>query len=333
MRHALEDSPRSGAPGGSPHVTTVRVDRRRRCVIRGSHGRPRADARTCAVWSTRVVVAAFGGWSDAGNAASAAVEHLEPRRTGRSSVFALDPDDFYDFQVNRPQRARRRRGARDHWPTTELRIAQLPDGRDLVLVLGLEPNLRWRQFGTLIASALRSARPTRVLLLGSLLADTPHTRPVPVSTTSRDPAADDRAGLAPSTYEGPTGHRRRAGRHAGPRGLPTVSMLWPPIPHYVSHPPCPKATLALLTALEELLDVAARLGRAARAGPSVGARGRRAGRRGLRGGRVRRPRWRSSRTPPSCPRRAATRSPPSSSATCVGAKGLISALDRQDRGM
>ena len=93
-------------------------------------------------------------------------------------MYALDPDDFYDFQVNRPQVAFTEDDEREiSWPTTELKIAQAADGRDLILVEGLEPN-RWRQFSTMIASALSSANVTRVHLLGALLADTPHTRPI-----------------------------------------------------------------------------------------------------------------------------------------------------------
>ena len=104
-----------------------------------------------------VVVVAFGGWNDAGNAATGAVEHLAEAYQAET-VFALDPDDFYDFQVNRPQGQLNDDDEREiSWPTTELRVARAADGRDLVLVQGLEPNLRWRQFSTLVASALSSA--------------------------------------------------------------------------------------------------------------------------------------------------------------------------------
>jgi PAC2 family protein len=201
-----------------------------------------------------VVVAAFGGWNDAGSAATGTVEHLE-EAYGAEPVFALDPDDFYDFQVNRPRVHLGADGQRDiSWPTTELKISSLPDGRDLVLVLGLEPNLRWRQFCTLLASALSSANVKRVHLLGSLLADTPHTRPIPVSTSTGDSQLMTKLGLAPSTYEGPTGIVGVLSDTLTRAGV-QVLMLWSAIPHYVSHPSCPKATLALLTALEELLGV------------------------------------------------------------------------------
>jgi proteasome assembly chaperone (PAC2) family protein len=206
-----------------------------------------------------VVVMAFGGWNDAGNAATGAIEHLAETYQARP-VYALDPDDFYDFQVNRPRVALTDDDDRQiTWPTTELKIAELPDGRDLILVQGLEPNLRWRQFSTLIASALSSANVTRVHLLGSLLADTPHTRPIPVSVSTGNRELMKQLGLAPSTYEGPTGIIGVLGDTLGRAGVEVLS-LWSAIPHYVSHPPCPKATLALLTQLERVLDISLDLG-------------------------------------------------------------------------
>jgi predicted ATP-grasp superfamily ATP-dependent carboligase len=120
-------------------------------------------------------------------------------------------------------------------------------------VHGLEPNLRWRQFSTVVASALHSASATRVHLLGALLADTPHTRPIPVSTSTNDRELMTSLGLAPSTYEGPTGILGVLGDTLGRAGIEVLS-LWAAVPHYVSHPPCPKATLALLSALEQLMD-------------------------------------------------------------------------------
>lgn len=200
-----------------------------------------------------VVVVAFGGWNDAGNAATAAVEHLAASY-GAESVFSLDPDDFYDFQVNRPVVELDDDDQRQlTWPTTELKVAELADGRPLVLVQGLEPNLRWRQFCTLITSALRTAHVTRVHLLGALLADTPHTRPIPVSVTTGNRELMTSLGLTPSTYEGPTGIVGVLGDALERAGVPVLS-LWAAVPHYVSHPPCPKATLALLSSLEGVLD-------------------------------------------------------------------------------
>lgn len=206
-----------------------------------------------------VVVVAFGGWNDAGNAATGAVEHLAEAYEAES-VFAIDPDDFYDFQVNRPQVELNDDDDRELvWPTTELQVAALPGGRDLVLIHGLEPNLRWRQFSTLIGSALMSAKVRRVHLLGALLADTPHTRPIPVSVSTSDRELMKQLGLAPSTYEGPTGIIGVLADTLARGGVEVLS-LWSAIPHYVSHPPCPKGTLALLSQLEEVLDLSLDLG-------------------------------------------------------------------------
>jgi hypothetical protein len=206
-----------------------------------------------------VVVVAFGGWNDAGNAATGAVEHLAEAYEARP-VFAIDPDDFYDFQVNRPQVELNTDDDRELvWPTTELQVAELPAGRDLILIHGLEPNLRWRQFSTLISSALMSARVQRVHLLGALLADTPHTRPIPVSVSTGDRELMKQLGLAPSTYEGPTGIIGVLADTLA-RACVEVLSLWSAFPHYVSHPPCPKGTLALLSQLEEVLDLSLDLG-------------------------------------------------------------------------
>ena len=206
-----------------------------------------------------VVVMAFGGWNDAGNAATGAIEHLAEAYDAQP-VYALDPDDFYDFQVNRPRVVLTEDDDREiTWPTTELKIAELPDGRNVILVQGLEPNLRWRQFSTLIASALSSANVTRVHLLGALLADTPHTRPIPVSVSTGNRELMKSLGLVPSTYEGPTGIIGVLGETLERAGV-EVLMLWSAIPHYVSHPPCPKATLALLSQLERVLDTSFDLG-------------------------------------------------------------------------
>lgn len=206
-----------------------------------------------------VVVVAFGGWNDAGNAATGALEHLAEAYQAES-VFSINPDDFYDFQVNRPQVLSSEDDERELiWPTTEIKLASLPTGRDLVLVEGQEPNLRWRQFSTLLASALTSANTRRAYLLGALLADTPHTRPIPVSVTTGDSELMTRLGLTPSTYEGPTGIVGVLGDTLA-RGGVEVMSLWAAIPHYVSHPPCPKGTLAMLSQLEELLDLSIDLG-------------------------------------------------------------------------
>lgn len=200
-----------------------------------------------------IAIVAFGGWNDAGNAASQVVEHLADICHG-TQAFSVAPDDFYDFQVNRPEI--RDTGEQRHiaWPSTEIKSGRLPNGHDIVLIQGLEPNFRWRQFSGLLVSALQAASTERVYLLGSLLADHPHTRPIPVAATTDNAELAGKLGLSESTYEGPTGILGVLGEDLARFDIGVVN-LWAAIPHYVSSPPSPKAALALLNRLEDLLDV------------------------------------------------------------------------------
>lgn len=207
-----------------------------------------------------IVVCAFEGWNDAGDAATGAVEHLEAV-FGATPVSSMDPEDYYDFQVNRPTVAPGADGGRTiTWPTTRVSTTTLPgSGRELVLIRGIEPNIRWRAFTAELVAVCTGRRAGLVVALGALLADAPHTRPVPVSGTSSDPALRDALDLGTSTYEGPTGIVGVFAEACGDAGLAGVS-LWAAVPHYVAQPPCPKATLALLTRVEDLLDVPIPLG-------------------------------------------------------------------------
>ncbi|WP_152363676.1 PAC2 family protein [Microlunatus speluncae] len=201
-----------------------------------------------------IAVIAFQGWNDAGNAASDTAHRLAGL-TDAKLGYEIDGEDFYDFQVNRPQVQTGDNGARSLiWPATQVKAGRLSNGRDLVLVEGYEPNMRWRQFCSLVTSALDSAGVTRAYLLGALLADTPHTRPIPVSQTAGDPDTAERLGLEMSTYEGPTGIVGVLGDALSRTGTDVITF-WAAVPHYVSAPPCPKATLALLSKLESALDV------------------------------------------------------------------------------
>ena len=207
-----------------------------------------------------LVIAAFEGWNDAADAASGVVDHLMTVWDARV-VGAVDPEDFYDFSVNRPQVGIDTLGHRRlTWPSTQIAVCSPPDlDRDVILVRGIEPNMRWRQFCAELLAACDDLGGELVVTLGALLADTPHTRPIPVSGTATEPELVDRLQLEPSTYEGPTGILGVLQDACVRLDVPAVSY-WAAVPHYVAQPPCPKATLALLGQLEELLEVSIPLG-------------------------------------------------------------------------
>lgn len=211
-----------------------------------------AEARGLRGLRNPAVIAAFGGWNDAAEAASGVIDHLVEHYEARLE-FAIDPEEFYDFQVNRPT-TRTIEGERTiEWPTTEVLVASLPE-RDLVLIGGPEPNYRWQEYINRLLSMVRSVNPETVVLLGALLTDAPHTRPVPVSGTASSQELADELGLELSDYEGPTGIVGVLSYECSRVGFPVVSM-WASVPHYVAEPPNPKATLALLTRLEDVLNL------------------------------------------------------------------------------
>ncbi|ALG08944.1 PAC2 family protein [Kibdelosporangium phytohabitans] len=207
-----------------------------------------------------ILIAGFEGWNDAGDAASTAIEHLQ--LTWDASPLAdIDPDDYYDFQVTRPT-VKLVDGVtrRVEWPTTRLSSCRPPgSSRDIILVHGIEPNMRWRKFCGELLEHIERLGVTTVVTLGSMLADTPHTRPVPVTGTAYDAASAARFGLESSRYQGPTGIVGVLQDMCVQAGIPAIS-LWAAVPHYVSQPPSPKATLALLHRVEEVLDVEVPLG-------------------------------------------------------------------------
>jgi hypothetical protein len=191
-------------------------------------------------------------------------------------IGAIDPEDFYDFQVNRPViEVEDGHTQRLIWPTTRISLARgtraqaqdPPDpagetapptglSRDVVLVHGIEPNMRWRAFSDELVQGLESLGVKLVILLGALLADAPHTRPVPVSVGSSNAklTADALRGVGRVEYKGPTGIVGVLQHACAGAGIPAVS-LWAQVPHYVAQPPSPKATLALLRGVEDILDV------------------------------------------------------------------------------
>ena len=207
-----------------------------------------------------VLVAAFEGWNDAGDSATSAVEHLEAEWSAEA-VCAIDPDEYYDFQVNRPMVQLVDGITRKiTWPTTRVSVCS-PAGaeRDVVLVRGVEPNMRWRGFCLELVEIAAALGVEMVVTLGALLADSPHTRPVPVSGTASDPSVAAELSLEASRYEGPTGIVGVFQDACTQTGMRAVSF-WAAVPHYVASPPCPKATVALLRRVEDLLDIAVPLG-------------------------------------------------------------------------
>ena len=205
-----------------------------------------------------LLVAAFRGWNDAADSASDAVEHLV-QAWGAEVVHEMDPEPYYDFQVNRPEAVVGEDGTRDLvWPGTRV-LRAVVGGRVVLLVDGTEPSTRWRGLCAEILGIARDHDVQRVLTLAALLTDVPHTRPIPVSVTSQDPDRANEWGLELSSYEGPTGIVGVLQHAAAAAGVPGVSM-WAAVPHYVAQPPNPKASLALLGRLEDLTGLVSPVG-------------------------------------------------------------------------
>ncbi|WP_067821861.1 PAC2 family protein [Nocardia inohanensis] len=207
-----------------------------------------------------VLVAAFEGWNDAADAASGAVEHLELIWDAQP-LAELDSEDYYDYQVNRPT-VRQVDGVTRaiQWPSAMLSVCSPPGSdRDVVLLRGVEPNMRWRSFCNDILEFVEQLGVTTVVILGALLADTPHTRPVPVTGTAYSKEAAERFNLEQTRYEGPTGITGVLQDACVRAGVPAISF-WAAVPHYVSQPPNPKAVIALLHRVEDVLDVEVPLG-------------------------------------------------------------------------
>ncbi|WP_374584282.1 PAC2 family protein [Pimelobacter simplex] len=207
-----------------------------------------------------VVIAAFEGWNDAAESATGVVDHLM-RVWNAKVVAAIDPEDYYDFQVNRPTVGIDEHGFRKlTWPSTHVAVASPPElHRDVILIRGIEPNMRWRQFTEELLGTVDELGGELLVTLGALLSDSPHTRPIPVSGSATEADLLDRLSLEQSTYEGPTGIVGVLQEACVRVDMPAVSY-WAAVPHYVAQPPCPKATLALIGRLEDLLEVPIPLG-------------------------------------------------------------------------
>jgi proteasome assembly chaperone (PAC2) family protein len=201
------------------------------------------------------LVCAFKGWNDAADAASTALTFVGST-LGARRFAKIEPEEFYDFQSARPQVKLVDGESREIvWPAVEIYEARVPRApRDLILLVGTEPSMRWRTFTKVIVELAEALGTQLVVTLGALLADVPHSRPVSVTGLASDPVLISRLGLTRSTYEGPTGIIGVLHAACQQDGLPSAS-LWAAVPHYVAATPNPKASLALVRKLEGLLGV------------------------------------------------------------------------------
>ena len=203
-----------------------------------------------------VLVAAFKGWNDAGESASAALGFLLEQFDGEQ-IASIDPEEFYDFTAVRPTVTLSDGMSRViEWPENSIHAARVPGAeRDLVIVQGVEPSLRWKTFCGLVVDAGRELGVEMVITLGALLADVPHTRAVPITGLASDEDMVERLGYERSTYEGPTGIVGVLHHTCAEQKLPSAS-LWASVPHYVAAAPNPKAALSLIRSFEGVAKIA-----------------------------------------------------------------------------
>jgi proteasome assembly chaperone (PAC2) family protein len=209
-----------------------------------------------------IMIMAFSGWNDAAEAASGAVEHLLSGWRDKNDdvipelIANVESEDFYDFQVNRPVVSIDESEIRSStWPSTQVFGMAIPSmKRDLVIVTGVEPSMKWKSFTSDLLDLADDLEVSLIVSLGSLLADTPHSRPITVTGTGAHPSIANRLGVSVSKYEGPTGILGIIQDGCMRRGIDAIS-LWAAVPHYASNAPSPKATLALINTLEEFLNI------------------------------------------------------------------------------
>lgn len=214
-----------------------------------------------------VMIVAFSGWNDAAAAASGAVEHLlsgwqeKMDEVVPELIADFESEDFYDFQVNRPQVSIDESEIRSiTWPTTQVFGVSVPSmNRDLVIVTGVEPSMKWKSFTSELLDLADDLEVSLVVTLGSLLADTPHSRPITVTGTGAHTMIASKLGVSVSRYEGPTGILGVIQDGCMRRGIDAIS-LWAAVPHYAASAPSPKATLAIINTLEEFLSISIPLG-------------------------------------------------------------------------
>lgn len=205
---------------------------------------------------SRVIIAAFSGWSDAASAATDVLTYLN-KSFEHSVIGTLDGDEFYNYQETKPEFGINEDGTRIlYWPSTEVRRVSIPalPNTEVIFIQGIEPSLKWRTFIRALFDMLPTGGHTLVVTLGAMLTDVDYKRPFEVRGFSTDSVIHELTGYKPSKYEGETSLTGVFGAESERRGLSTVS-LWAEVPHYVASPPCPKATLALAKAVEDILAV------------------------------------------------------------------------------
>jgi proteasome assembly chaperone (PAC2) family protein len=212
-----------------------------------------------------VLIVAFQGWNDGGQAATLAAGYLA-RLWGARKFADIDPELFVDFQATRPRvTLTDGRTRKIEWPENVFYRARIPGtNRDAVILVGVEPNYRWRTFTDLVSDLVRDLGIEMVVTFGALLADVPHTRPAPVTGAASDPKLVDELGLQLSRYEGPTGIVGVILDSCRREGIPSVS-LWAAVPHYVSLAPSPRAARALCERLGGMLGIGIEVGELAEA--------------------------------------------------------------------
>jgi predicted ATP-grasp superfamily ATP-dependent carboligase len=200
-----------------------------------------------------VMVVAFSGWTDAGSAATGAASHLAEQWHARRFA-SIDAEDFYDFTVLRPHvRLRSDQSRRIIWPENRFLAAGMPGGRDIIILIGIEPHLRWRSFASCVTEVAQSMSVQSVVVLGAMLSEVPHTRATPVRGSTVSPKLAERFGLSRPQYQGPTGIVGVLTATCADAGVDVASLM-AQVPHYVSNVPSPKATLALVKRVGELLE-------------------------------------------------------------------------------
>ena len=208
------------------------------------------------------MVIAFSGWNDAAEAATGAASHLLGCWTDPSFdvvpelIADVDPEEFYDFQVNRPMIEVDESLVRNlTWPGTQIFALRTPSlENDFVVVRGVEPSIKWKTFTSDLLDLADDLEVEIIITIGSMLADTPHTRPITVSGSGAHPDIANRLGVEISKYEGPTGVLGVIQDACVRRGIDAIS-LWAAVPHYASNSPSPKAIMALINSLEDFLDI------------------------------------------------------------------------------